>query len=88
MISLHSLIFSCHINLIFFSSRDKSDHDILRENHRFLWSEDDSIDNWGKELAKKYCDKLFKEYCICDLTRYKENKVSIYDSIHSLLFIN
>lgn len=36
---------------------------------------------WGffcgreKELAKKYYDKLFKEYCIADLSRYKENKV-------------
>lgn len=29
-----------------------------------------------KELAKKYYDKLFKEYCIADLSRYKENKVS------------
>jgi len=32
----------------------------------------------GKRLAKKYYDKLFKEYCIADLTRYKENKVHIY----------
>ena len=29
-----------------------------------------------KRLAKKYYDKLFKEYCISDLSRYKENKVS------------
>lgn len=28
-----------------------------------------------KRLAKKYYDKLFKEYCIADLSRYKENKV-------------
>ncbi|XP_008050369.1 protein FRA10AC1 isoform X2 [Carlito syrichta] len=27
-----------------------------------------------KRLAKKYYDKLFKEYCIADLSRYKENK--------------
>ena len=26
-------------------------------------------------MAKKYYDKLFKEYCITDLSRYKENKV-------------
>ena len=30
-----------------------------------------------KRLAKKYYDKLFKEYCISDLSRYKENKVTI-----------
>jgi len=29
----------------------------------------------GRRLAKKYYDKLFKEYCIADLSRYKENKV-------------
>jgi len=31
-----------------------------------------------QELAKKYYDKLFKEYCIADLSRYKENKVSLF----------
>ncbi|KAG9484812.1 hypothetical protein GDO78_008105 [Eleutherodactylus coqui] len=29
---------------------------------------------WEKRIAKKYYDKLFKEYCIADLSRYKENK--------------
>ncbi|OPJ84404.1 protein FRA10AC1 [Patagioenas fasciata monilis] len=54
---------------------DKTDLDVIRENHRFLWNEDDEADmNWEKKLAKKYYDKLFKEYCIADLTRYKENK--------------
>nr|CAG4649798.1 EOG090X0H59 [Scapholeberis mucronata] len=58
-------------------SRDKKDFDVIKENHQFLWEEDDSIDTWGKQLAKKYHDKLFKEYCICDLRKYKENKVGI-----------
>jgi Folate-sensitive fragile site protein Fra10Ac1 len=31
----------------------------------------------GKRLAKKYYEKLFKEYCIADLSRYKENKVML-----------
>lgn len=55
--------------------KDKTDHDVLRENHRFLWRDEDEEDmTWEKELAKKYYDKLFKEYCIADLSRYKENK--------------
>lgn len=58
-----------------YSSRDKRDFDIIKENHQFLWEEDDAVDTWGKQIAKKYHDKLFKEYCICDLKRYKENKV-------------
>ena len=57
-------------------SRDKTDLDVIKENHQFLWEEDDPIDTWGKQLAKKYHDKLFKEYCICDLRKYKENKVT------------
>ncbi|KAM6415434.1 protein FRA10AC1 homolog [Rhynochetos jubatus] len=56
-------------------ANDKTDLDVIRENHRFLWNEDDEADmNWEKRLAKKYYDKLYKEYCIADLSRYKENK--------------
>ncbi|XP_062352101.1 protein FRA10AC1 isoform X4 [Cinclus cinclus] len=56
-------------------ANDKTDLDVIRENHRFLWNEEDEADmNWEKRLAKKYYDKLFKEYCIADLSRYKENK--------------
>ncbi|KAM4624623.1 protein FRA10AC1 [Polymixia lowei] len=57
------------------SAKDKTDLDVVRENHRFLWRDEDEEDmTWEKELAKKYYDKLFKEYCIADLSRYKENK--------------
>lgn len=28
-------------------------------------------------MSKKYYDKLFKEYCISDLTYYKENKIAL-----------
>ncbi|XP_038591465.1 protein FRA10AC1 isoform X2 [Micropterus salmoides] len=56
-------------------AKDKTDLDVLRENHRFLWRDEDEDDmTWEKDLAKKYYDKLFKEYCIADLSRYKENK--------------
>ncbi|XP_026566371.1 protein FRA10AC1 isoform X3 [Pseudonaja textilis] len=54
---------------------DKTDLDVIRENHRFLWREEDEVDmNWEKRLSKKYYDKLFREYCIADLRNYKENK--------------
>ncbi|XP_077311315.1 protein FRA10AC1 homolog isoform X1 [Lithobates pipiens] len=53
----------------------KTDLDVIRENHRFLWQEEDEEEmTWEKRLARKYYDKLFKEYCIADLSRYKENK--------------
>ncbi|XP_039281430.1 protein FRA10AC1-like isoform X1 [Nilaparvata lugens] len=59
------------------TSRDKRDIDVIRENHCFLWEDDVEPNSWEKRLAKKYYDKLFKEYCICDLSLYKENKVAM-----------
>ncbi|XP_067002465.2 protein FRA10AC1 [Anabrus simplex] len=59
------------------TSRDKHDIDVIRDNHRFLWDEDDTPRTWEERLAKKYYDKLFKEYCVCDLRKYKENKVAM-----------
>ncbi|XP_008551219.1 protein FRA10AC1 [Microplitis demolitor] len=66
------------LNLKRDTSRDKTDYDVIKENHRFLWDEEqDTPDTWEARLAKKYYDKLFKEYCICDLTYYKYNKVAL-----------
>lgn len=59
------------------SSRDKSDLDVIRENHKFLWDESSEPNSWEEQLARKYYDKLFKEYCICDLSRYKYNQVAM-----------
>ena len=37
---------------------------------RFVRSGDDNDESvWEKRLAKKYYDKLFKEYCIADMSR-------------------
>ncbi|KAK9509100.1 hypothetical protein O3M35_006490 [Rhynocoris fuscipes] len=55
------------------SSKDKTDFDVIRENHKFIWEDDDEPTTWESRLAKKYYDKLFKEFCIADLSRYKEN---------------
>ncbi|KAM7352738.1 protein FRA10AC1 homolog [Cochliomyia hominivorax] len=60
--------------------KHKRDIDVIREHHRFLWDEDDNTaveDSWEVRLAKRYYDKLFKEYCIADLSRHKENKVAL-----------
>lgn len=66
------------------TSKDKTDYDVIRENHRFLWDETPA-DTWEKQLAKKYYDKLFKEYCICDLSKYKENRVNLVGLLCVLL---
>ena len=56
----------------------RTDVDVIREHHQFLW-EDDEADtgDWEKQLAKRYYDKLFKEYCVADLSRFRENKVAM-----------
>jgi protein FRA10AC1 len=63
------------------TSSDKTDLDVIKENHRFLWDGEGSAEDkeltWGQRVAKKYYDRLFKEYCICDLSRYKENKIAM-----------
>lgn len=61
------------------TSRDRTDFDVIRENHQFLWDESDDEEppTWEKQLAKRYYDKLFKEYCICDLTYYQANKIAM-----------
>ena len=59
-------------------TRDKTDYDVVKNNHRFLWDDTETSDlTWEQKLAKKYYEKLFKEYCVCDLSRYKENKVAM-----------
>ncbi|CAJ0957556.1 unnamed protein product, partial [Mesorhabditis belari] len=62
------------------TSRDKTDYDVLKANHKFLWSNEDEAEtskNWEKRLAKKYYDKLFKEYCIVDTVHYRHNKIGM-----------
>jgi len=60
-------------------TKDRTDMDVVRENHRFIWNdgaEDESL-TWEQRLAKKYWQKLFHEYCITDLSLYKVNKVAM-----------
>lgn len=62
------------------SSRDKRDIDIIREHHRFVWDPADeaaSGGSWEQRLAKRYWDKLYKEYCIADLRGYREGKIGL-----------
>lgn len=60
------------------TSKDRRDIDVVRQHHRFLWDDvDEKTLTWEQALAKRYFDRLFKEYCICDLSRYKESKVAM-----------
>ncbi|GMR34357.1 hypothetical protein PMAYCL1PPCAC_04552 [Pristionchus mayeri] len=62
------------------TSKYRTDYDVLKDNHRFLWDEEAEAtaeNSYETRLAKKYYDKLIKEYCICDLSRYKKNQVAM-----------
>lgn len=59
------------------TENDRNDYAVLTEEHRFLWEPNEKPETWEKRLAKAYYDKLFKEYAIADLSRYKENKFAM-----------
>jgi hypothetical protein len=52
---------------------------VWAKHHRFIRSaedDDDADDDWTKRVAKKYYDKLFKEYVLVHLGRYKQYQVA------------
>ncbi|CAL1361553.1 unnamed protein product [Linum trigynum] len=56
----------------------KTDQDTIREGYRFIRSEEDDMDtSWEQRLVKRYYDKLFKEYCIADMSFYKSGKIGL-----------
>lgn len=55
-----------------------SDAKVIQDTFRFIRSEvDDADDSWEARMARRYYAKLFKEYCIADLSRYKEQKIGM-----------
>ena len=59
------------------TSQDRNDYAVLMEEHKFVWDTRDQPNSWEKSLAKAYYDKLFKEYAIADLSRYKERLLAL-----------
>jgi protein FRA10AC1 len=56
-----------------------TDYDVLKRHFRFTWrkGEDDDVTTWGARMAKRYFDKLHKEFVLADLSRWKEGKVGL-----------
>ena len=52
----------------------KTDYDLLKENFQFIWEDEAEVVNKQEKFAREYYDRLFKEYCIADLTHYKSGK--------------
>jgi protein FRA10AC1 len=59
---------------------DKSDLEALKEEHQFVRDDEHDETNqhdWKVRMARKYYDKLYKEYAIVDLSRYGEGLVGL-----------
>lgn len=55
-----------------------TDWDTIREFHCFLRDETTEQDlSWGNRLARRYYEKLYKEFALADLSRYREGKVGL-----------
>eukprot|EP01132_Coremiostelium_polycephalum_P000804 gene804-999_t len=75
----------------------KTDYELLKQEHRFIRDDDEpdlddsnrtspsgaSSMTWEKRIAKRYYDKLYKEYAIIDLSQYKKGMVGLRWRIES-----
>jgi len=64
----------------------RTDLDVLRDGHRFIRSDkdDDSTGQaWEVRLAKRYYDRLYREYGLADLSRYTEGKIGLRWRTHA-----
>lgn len=54
----------------------RSERDILEENHQFIRGDDEGeVIDEEKMMTKMYYDKLFKEFAVVELVRWKEKQV-------------
>ena len=63
-------------------SNYKSDRDVLHENWQFVRDAEEDAGGsaaltWEQRVAKRYYDRLFKEYALADLSRYQQGKVAL-----------
>jgi protein FRA10AC1 len=62
----------------------KSDRQMLAEQHQFLRDDEDNQDDetntekqHGKKMAIEYESKLYREFCVANLSRYKEGMIGL-----------
>lgn len=82
----HSLMWEKHKKLVgdytrlFVQTKTKTDGDVLREEYRFIRDDEEGEDGeetWEKRLAKKYYEKLNREYAIGDLSRARDGHIGL-----------
>ncbi|KYR02138.1 hypothetical protein DLAC_00938 [Tieghemostelium lacteum] len=65
----------------------KSELDILKEEYRFIRDDDENsdentlssntIDDWKKKISIQYYNRLYREFAIIDLSKYKTNEIGL-----------
>lgn len=56
----------------------ETEYSILEKNHKFVRDEETEKElSWEERVAKKYYDRLFKEFALCNLKQYKKGKVAL-----------
>jgi protein FRA10AC1 len=57
----------------------RNDFDVLEEEHRFVWDEDEQRSEMTDEqrFAFKYYKKMFKEFAVADLSKYMTGQVAL-----------
>ncbi|KAI9768578.1 MAG: hypothetical protein M1840_004775 [Geoglossum simile] len=58
----------------------RTERQLLEENHKFIRDDDDCVDRDGtaeKEIARRYYDKLFREFALVELGRWREGMIAL-----------
>ncbi len=59
---------------------DKSELEVLKEQHQFVRNDDDdkiNSEDWKVRMARRYYDQLYKEFAIIDLSRCEEGMIGL-----------
>uniref|UniRef100_A0AC35TSH1 Protein FRA10AC1 homolog n=1 Tax=Rhabditophanes sp. KR3021 TaxID=114890 RepID=A0AC35TSH1_9BILA len=57
---------------------ERSVSSVVKSHLKFHYDEkNESKLSWEEKLAKRYYDRLFKEYCVADLEHYEKNKIAM-----------
>jgi hypothetical protein len=73
----HKQLISVYDAQIAHSVAPVSELDILKNNHLFLRDSVESDLTWDQRVARRYYDKLYKEYTLGDLSRHKTGQVAM-----------
>jgi protein FRA10AC1 len=66
--------------LLVSATLDSEERAVLRRSHQFVRDDDEDERrkaDWEVRMARKYYDKLFKEYAIVDLSRYETDQIGM-----------